>query len=197
MTKREPKNKLQIPTRMARPKGDMFHNLRKPEEVESLSMEELVAPPPHFPEEKLDLPQTKSAQPYPALPSPTQPVTNIQGIAPARDFNRRANSLERDALPSGLFPGTSKKLYDALYLRTRGAISPVRTVQATRRELMIWSGIRSKNTIATNLQILISIGLVIRNLEIGNHDGSIYEIKIPEELGIPNSPAQPSPAQSN
>ncbi len=45
MTKRDHKEKLQIPTRKARPKGDMFQNLRKPEEIESLSIEELVAPP--------------------------------------------------------------------------------------------------------------------------------------------------------
>jgi hypothetical protein len=139
-------------------------------------------------------------QPYPTQPSPTQPnppqTTVSQIIAPERDFNRRANSLERDALPSGLFPGTSKKLYDALYLRTRGAVVPVRTIQATRRELMSWSGIRSKNTIAINLQILTSVGLVVRNLELGDHGGSLYEINLPEELGYPNPP-QPSPTLPN
>ena len=45
MTKREPKEKISIPTRAARPKGDMFRNLRRPEEVESLSIEEIVAGP--------------------------------------------------------------------------------------------------------------------------------------------------------
>src|SRR5215207_8888115 len=51
-------------------------------------------------------------------------------IAPERNFNKRANSLEHSALPSGLFPGASKKIYDALYVRTRGAVVPARTVQA-------------------------------------------------------------------
>jgi hypothetical protein len=51
MTKREPKDKLKIPTRTARPKGDMFQNLRRPEEIESLSIEEIAdvkdtIPPP-------------------------------------------------------------------------------------------------------------------------------------------------------
>ena len=43
MTERTPKNKLQIATRTARPKGNMFQNLRKPEQIDSLSIEELVA----------------------------------------------------------------------------------------------------------------------------------------------------------
>jgi hypothetical protein len=130
--------------------------------------------------------QPNPSQPIPTRPNPSQP------IAPERDFNRRANSIERTALPSGMFPGTSKKLYDALYLKTRGAISPARTVQATKRELMRWSGIKSKNTIAVNLQILTASGLIVRQLEIGDHGGSVYEVYLPEEVSHPN-PTQPSP----
>jgi hypothetical protein len=44
MTKREPKPKLEIPTRKARPKGQGFANLRTPEQVESIPFEELLAP---------------------------------------------------------------------------------------------------------------------------------------------------------
>src|SRR5688500_7020146 len=76
---------------------------------------------------QLDSPQLNSTQ---------VDSTQRAPVAPARDFNKRANSIERDALPAGLFPGTSKKLYDALYLRTRGAVVPVRTVKARRSELM-------------------------------------------------------------
>src|SRR5215213_11278725 len=55
--------------------------------------------------------------PQPTSPQVTPPhPTPANEIAPAKDFNRRANSLDRDALPAGLFPGSSKKLYDALYL---------------------------------------------------------------------------------
>ena len=60
-------------------------------------------------------------------PDPTRPV------APAKDFNKRANSLDKLALPAGLFPGKSKSLYDALYVRTRGAVVPTRTIRATKR----------------------------------------------------------------
>ncbi|HEY0077553.1 MAG TPA: hypothetical protein VGB73_02835 [Pyrinomonadaceae bacterium] len=132
----------------------------------------------------------RDAEPTSTHPNPPQPTR----IAPARDFNKRANSLEREALPKGLFPGTSKKLYDALYLRTRGAHQPTRTIQATKRELMAWSGIKSKNTIAVNLQILTSIGLVVRQIEIGDHDGSVYEILLPEEA-VQSDPTQPNPTQ--
>ncbi|HEY0546496.1 MAG TPA: hypothetical protein VGC91_14050, partial [Pyrinomonadaceae bacterium] len=103
-------------------------------------------------------------------------------IAPERDFNRRANSLDRDALPKGLFPGTSKKLYDALYLRTRGAVTPVRSIQVTRSEVMRWAGIGGLNTFLSHIKHLTTIGLIVRNFEIGNKEGAIYEVRIPEEL---------------
>src|ERR1051326_5950817 len=70
-------------------------------------------------------------------PDPTRPTS------PQRDFNKRANSLDRVARPAGIFPGSSKKLYDALYIRTRGAVVPVKRIRATKRELSEWSGIRN------------------------------------------------------
>jgi hypothetical protein len=167
------------------------------------ALDKALAPPKTRPKQNLDAlledydskesTQPSPTQPNPAQPSPTQPKS--KEIAPSKDFNRRANSLEREALPKGLFPGTSKKLYDALYLRTRGAVVPVRSVQATKRELMDWSGIRSKNTIALNLQILISTGLILKTLELGSQEGSIYEVNLPEDLALQPSPTQPSPAQ--
>jgi hypothetical protein len=97
-------------------------------------------------------------------------------------------------MPKGHFPGTSYKLYNALYQRTRGAVVPVRTIQATKRELMEWSNIKSKNTIAVNLQILLANGWIRRSLEIGDHGGSIYEIYTPEEVF---NPTHPNPSQIN
>jgi hypothetical protein len=184
MTKSDPKEKLRIPTRTAKPKGDMFANLRRRDQVETVPFEELIRPVE-------DIGST-------AVPSqhiPTHPNPSHAETAPKRDFNRRANSLERDALPAGLFPGTSKKLYDALYLRTRGAVVPTRTIQATKRELMTWSGIKSKNTIAVNLKILLTIGLIKPSYDPGNHEGTTYEISLPEELVTQPNPAQPAPTQ--
>jgi hypothetical protein len=82
-------------------------------------------------------PLTTTHHDSPPLPE-TQPPKPAQeearpSPAPARDFNRRANSLERDAMPQGLFPGSSKKIYDALYLRSRGAHPPRTRVRGILR----------------------------------------------------------------
>lgn len=146
------------------------------------------------PEEQVNAVNRDITNPDPTQPSPTQPKVPQREIAPVRDFNKRANSIDRDAMPKGHFPGTSYKLYNALYQRTRGAIVPVRTIQATKRELMEWSNIRSKNTIAVNLQILLANGWLRRTLEIGDHGGSVYEVLIPEEL---LNPTRPDPTQPN
>ena len=108
-------------------------------------------------------------------PNPTRPV------APAKDFNKRANSLEKLALPAGIFPGASKSLYDALYVRTRGAIVPTRTIRATKRELCDWSGIRNVKTIDSHLRYFSAIGLVVSEWERGQNEGALYEVLLPEE----------------
>jgi len=180
VTKREPKNKLQIPTRMARPKGDMFKNLRKPGEIDSLSIEELteqVAPP---------LSPSGGQTPLHRQTSPSQPVS----IAPEKDFNRRANSLERDAMPSGMFPGTSKKLYDALYLRTRGAVKPMRNIYATKKDLASWSGIKNRKTIDAHMRYFEMVGIVRRVWSPGQNQGYRFEVMLPEEIGMGDTPSQ-------
>lgn len=116
----------------------------------------------------------------------------VESVAPNRDFNKRANSLERDALPSGLFPGTTKKLYDALYLRTRGAVKPSTTVQASRRDLLQWTGIRNLKTIDSHIRYLMASGLIIRHWELGSNEGSFYEVKVPEEIGRYQYPPLPT-----
>jgi hypothetical protein len=108
-------------------------------------------------------------------PNPTRPV------APTKDFNKRANSLEKLALPAGIFPGASKSLYDALYVRTRGAIVPTRCIRATKRELCDWSGIRNVKTIDSHLRYFSAVGLVVSEWERGQNDGSLYEVFLPEE----------------
>jgi hypothetical protein len=115
-------------------------------------------------------------------PDPTlRGVTPPNPTAPAKDFNKRANSLDRLALPAGIFQGSSKKLYDALYVRTRGAIVPKRSVRATKRELSEWSGIRNVKTIDSHLRYFSAIGLVISEWQRGQNDGSLYEVLLPEE----------------
>ena len=108
-------------------------------------------------------------------PDPTRPV------APQRDFNKRANSLDRVALPAGIFPGSSKKLYDALYIRTRGAVVPIKSIRATKRELSDWSGIRNAKTIDAHLRYFSAVGLIVSSWERGQNDGALYEVLLPEE----------------
>ena len=184
MTDPKPKGKTAIPTRTPGKKTNsgIFDNLRQL---------------PHPVEEFLNPTQPNPTKPSPTHPDPTPP-NSAQPIAPVKDYNKRANSIER-ALSEGLFPGTSQKLYNALYKRTRGAIVPARMVKATKRELMSWSGIKSKNTIAVNLKILTSIGWLNATIDPGDHEGNIYEIFIYEELTqpIPSHPipSQPDPTQ--
>lgn len=126
------------------------------------------------------LPERESP-PLTTTPQQSRKVPST-GIAPERDFNRRANSLERDALPSGLFPGSTKKLYDALYLRTRGAIIPVKRIKASRRDLLTWTGIRNLKTIDNHIRYLMAKSLIIRHWELGSNEGSSYEVRLPEEI---------------
>jgi hypothetical protein len=132
-------------------------------------------------------------QPSSAQLSSTQ-LSSAQPIAPERDFNKRANSLERNALPAGMFPNSSKKLYDALYIRTRGAHTPTRTIKATRKEVMKWANIGGRNTLAAALEYLETVGLVKKHFIIGDQMGAIYEVFLPEEANLPDS-AQLSSAQ--
>jgi hypothetical protein len=186
MTKREPKDKITVPTRAARPKGDMFRNLRKPEEVESLSIEEIVSGTDAVNSIASNDETTTHHSPpvttIPQDPPPPPPITTQLSAAPARDFNRRANSLEREAMPQGLFPGSSKKIYDALYLRSRGAHPPRTRVRAARRDFLNWTDIRNLKTVDGHLRYLMSVGLIVRHWELGSTEGSEYEVRLPEEL---------------
>jgi hypothetical protein len=141
-----------------------------------------------------------STKPVP-LPDQTQTGTKIiskpevrqsspQPVAPARDYNKRANSIDREALPAGAFPGASKKIYDALYLRTRGAVTPGRIIRATRRELMKWTGIKDIKTINAHVRKLIEARLIIRTKLLGEHEGSMYEVLLPEESSTRPVPDQ-------
>jgi hypothetical protein len=127
-------------------------------------------------------PLTTSLPDSPLVPTSDHQSPKKKAVAPERDFNRRANSLERDAMPAGLFPGSTFKIYNAIYLRTLGAITPRRTVRASRRDFLDWTDIRNLKTVDTHLRYLIAKGLLIRKWELGSNEGSEYEIVLPEEL---------------
>jgi hypothetical protein len=126
-----------------------------------------------------------------AHPRPTPgPVT------PSRDFYKRPNSLERVAVSAGIFPGGTKNTYDVLYQRTRGAVVPVRSIQATKRQLMSWADVCNEKTIEAHLKHLCGVGLLKRTGSLGDNKGQYYEVFTPEELGLEeedSTPPQPRP----
>jgi hypothetical protein len=152
-------------------------------------------------QEKIESPPVTTSHQSPPVtttPPPAPPKREEQRLspAPARDFNRRANSLEREALPQGLFPGSSKKIYDALYLRTRGANPPRPRVRASRRDFLDWTDIRNIKTVDGHLRYLMGVGLIIRHWELGSTEGSQYEVRLPEELPRLTTSLHQSPADT-
>jgi hypothetical protein len=127
------------------------------------------------------------------IPTPVTPVTPVtsvtpvtgvaEDIAPKRDFTRVANSVVRDAIPAGVFSGKGKQLYDYLYLRTRGAIVPVRSARIPTNDVMRGSGM-TRHTYRAHLQKLVSSGLVKVDEKAGEHGGNVFTIYLPEEVGI-------------
>ena len=135
----------------------------------------------------------------PSRPS-TPPRRQPRGAAaPDRDFTRVANSIVRQAVPSGIFGeqgGKSKELYDTLYLLTRGAVIPARKVRIPKDQLMRKAGIGSEVTLRKNLSRLRAAGLIKDSIVPGMHGGNEYEVYLPEEVGLtgstPSTPSTPS-----
>lgn len=132
----------------------------------------------------------------PSLKEATQPIIPNQhdqpnptklnlSVAPKRDYTKVANSIARQAVPERFFKGMSKNTYDALYLKTRGAINPVRKIRATKSDLIRWTGV-SDVTLDKHIKHLKSVGLVKVDFIIGSHEGNWYEVFIPEEITQPN-----------
>jgi hypothetical protein len=103
-------------------------------------------------------------------------------VAPERDFMKTANSIVREAVPSGVFKGKSKQLYDALYSLTRGAIVPARRVRISRPKLMAKAGIGSRVTFDVNVRHLTAVRLIVVRQIAGEHEGNEYEVFLPEEI---------------
>lgn len=117
----------------------------------------------------------------PTKPLPPQPTA--QPVAPARDFMKVANSIGREAVPAGVFTGKGKQIYDYLYSKTRGAITPVRSAQLTRKEIMMGAHIGSDKTLRENLLRLRHAGLINwdGSENVGAHAGNLYTVYLPEE----------------
>jgi hypothetical protein len=144
------------------------------------------------------MPSQTSLTRHSSLPSQTshtpKPDENSAAIAPQKDFTKVANSIGRQAVPSGLFTGKSKQLYDCLYSLTRGAIVPTRSVRISRPKLMAKAHIGSRVTFDANIERLASVGLISIRQIAGEHEGNEYTVKLPEELktSMPSQTSQTS-----
>jgi len=128
------------------------------------------------------------------LPNPTNSVHMLKSVSPSNDYAKVPNSIVRVAVPERYFKGMSKNTYDALYLKTRGAINPIRKIRATKSDLIRWAGV-SDVTIDKHIRYLKSIGLLKVEFVIGSHEGNWYEVFIPEEIEAhlkPNQLNQPN-----
>lgn len=179
MTRSKKKEKRVIPLRNSgepvvqpgnRPSKVLFDRVMADEKLSEISSEEISLS---------SIPTTYHHH----LPPPTTNQEVETSISPKRDYTKVANSIARDAVPSGLFKGTSKNTYDALYLRTRGAINPVKKIKAVQSDLLIWSNV-SHNTLRAHLKHLGLIGLVRVHYILGDNKGAEYEVFLPEEIGI-------------
>lgn len=177
------KTNVLSPLREPKPKTNKFGLGIKPNALK-FPHDELIKP---FAEEPKE-PDTPPSTSLHLLPPPTNPQilsdnsSENYPISPAKDFQKVPNSVVRDALPQGLFKGTSKHTYDALLLRTRGAVAPTRTIKVRFNDLMNWTNI-SHNTLRNHLRHLEQVGLIKRDWQLGDNDGAIYEVFVPDELG--------------
>jgi hypothetical protein len=126
----------------------------------------------------------------PGQTSHTRQTGLTSTIAPAKDFQKVANSISREAVPQGLFKGKSKQLYDYMYSQTRGAIIPTRRMRLTKKKLMVAAHIGSRNTFEGNMDWLLRVGLIQEFVIIGEKDGNEYEVFMPEEITLPGQTGQ-------
>jgi hypothetical protein len=204
MTASDTKDKpLVVPTREPKKKTQgTFDNLRQ-------------LPQPHPVEELLglsDIEQTRGSTPSTpgrgsTLSTPKRKISEgtASSISPQRDFTKVANSIIRQAVPSGIFGengGKSKQLYDYLYSQTRGAVIPRRKVRIAKGKLMKGAGIGSEVTLRKNLVRLRAARLVKESIVPGTHGGNEYEVSLPEEVGLegilltPSTPSRGSTASN-
>ena len=133
-----------------------------------------------------DTKEIKNKTTNPSKPIQDNPTQLRQPTQPIRDFTKYPNSVSRNT--KNLFRGMNKDTYDKLYSLTRASFpNPSRFIQIKKIELEKITGF-SDNTLAKHLKDLQTVGLIKITHKLGNHEGSIYEVLIPEEL--PNQPIQ-------
>jgi hypothetical protein len=117
-----------------------------------------------------------------SFPKKFEDVTKIETeISPVRDFQKVPNSVTRQSMPSGIFRGKSKQVWDYLWSVSRGAILPTRFIKKSRKEIKQGSGLGSMVTVDAAIEHLQQIGLLKVDKSIGSLNGNSYKIFTPEE----------------
>jgi hypothetical protein len=120
MTKSVQKPKLTIATRRAKPKGDMFANLRTPAQVETVPMEELVAPL-HDPTAEKSIPP--QGIPYSGIPhhgTPQETIAPPVDVSAANGYYPAFNDLDDKIIPGHRLDPYEQSLLRRLYRLSRG-----------------------------------------------------------------------------
>lgn len=201
----QPKKRLglAVPPALRLPHDDLIMPEVKPDDVAANTIENVVQNA-----ETRSMPsQTRHTQPQEkSMPSLTRHTSELNiadapqdqtAVSPQRDFTKVANSINREAVPAGLFSGKSKQLYDCLYSLTRGAITPTRSVRISRPKLMKKAHIGSRITFDTNIERLVSVGLISVTKKIGEHEGNEYIVYVPEEIETTLTSQTSMPSQTS
>jgi hypothetical protein len=153
-----------------------LHNLNKRNEQRNKAAQtELLVP---------EVPEVPIVQSVPEVSMKAE----VFPIAPNKDFHKVSNSINRMALEGGMFTRPScKHVYDALYLLTRGAVQPSRTVQIGRKLLQKKAGIGSDKTLDAAIASLQQEKLLRVHVAFGNQKGNVYEVFLPEEISVERS----------
>lgn len=175
MMKREPKPKLSIPTRAPKPKGGMYDNLRRPDQVESIPFEELVAP-------------TENG--IPAGIPPMTPIGIPSGIPGSIPKSIPANvpaKQEPRKQPETFTPldathtASEKSVYSIMYRETIS--KGVTDRRFGPAELRQKTGIGSRNTVHRALYGLVAkYSVEVIEEAKGNVYGPLYRVYKPNEI---------------
>ncbi|MGA9994822.1 MAG: hypothetical protein WBP93_05365 [Pyrinomonadaceae bacterium] len=173
MTKSNQKEKLQIPTRAPKPKGDMFANLRTRDQVETVPFEELVAPP------ATENPLSETFQPPEYITGvPTgvgTPVATPVDAGVIESARERTPYLDATHTPS------EKSIYSVMYRET--VSKHIRERHFGFKELSEKTGIRSDKTVRVAIDgLLAKLSIEIVSYRHGDPLGPRYLIFDPKEI---------------
>lgn len=193
MTERKPKLKIEIQTRRAGPKGRGFANLRRPDQVESIPFEELIAP--------LDRPHDKLSS-RDKLSPPDKLSSHAEFVTPSHDKFAPGDRLSPDdnlspddintrswtGVPNDVWKKINRRLTPAeqaifsyLYRQTRGFHRD--EYRAAKSELAR-ACMMSERNVPRITKKLVQKGLVeILGHDIDNSDfgkrGTLYRMLVP------------------